>query len=60
MISKEKLIEAINQLPNEFSIDDVLEKVILTMKIEKGIEQSDNDQIISDENLEKELPTWLK
>jgi hypothetical protein len=32
MITKEKLIEAIKQLPPEFSVDEVMERILLMEK----------------------------
>lgn len=60
MISKEMLLEAINRLPEKFSIDDFLDELMVIQKIEKGLQQSKNDEVISDDDLEKQLPEWLK
>lgn len=59
MITKEKLISAINRLPEQFSIDDVLDELILIQKIENGLAQSKSNEVISDADLDKELPEWL-
>lgn len=59
MITKEKLIDAIQNLPDEFSMDDVLDELMLLQKIDAGLTQSANGTVISDENLDKELPEWL-
>ena len=40
MIVKEPLIETIKQLPLEFSLDEVIDKIVLLEKIEKGLQQS--------------------
>ena len=55
MITKEKLIHAINRLPENFSIDDVLDEILLIQKIDKGLEQSKNNEVISDSDLDKEF-----
>jgi len=55
MISKQKLKEQIDTFPEEFSIDDLVERLILIQKIENGMKQSDNDQIISEEELDKRV-----
>ena len=52
MTTKEKIISGINNLPDPVTIDDILDQAILIEKIERGIEQSDNDQIVSDEELD--------
>ena len=55
MLTKEDVVSAINELPESFNIDDVLEKIILLDKIQKGIEQSEQGQVIPDEELDKRL-----
>ena len=59
MITKEKLIETINQLPAKFSVDEVIDKIFLLDKIETGLQQSRKGQVTSDENLDRKLPKWL-
>jgi len=36
------------------------ERIILLKKIEIGIKQSDNDEIISETELEAEIKTWFQ
>ena len=59
MITKDKLINAIQKLPDEFSMDDVLEELMLLQKIETGLVESDKGETISDADLDNELPEWL-
>ncbi|WP_158837693.1 hypothetical protein [Polaribacter sp. L3A8] len=60
MITKAKLIEHIEQFPEEFSIDDLVAKLILIEKLGKGNEQSLKGEVISEQELEKEIDTWFK
>ena len=59
MITKEKLLESIKQLPDTFSVDEIIDRVLLLDKIEIGLEQSDIGQITPDEELDQKLPKWL-
>lgn len=59
MLTKEKIISAINNLKEPITFDDVLDRVLLLEKIEKGLEQSDNGQTISDEELDRKIQLWL-
>ncbi len=59
MTTKDKIINGIKNLPDTVSIDDILDQIILVEKIEKGIYQSDNNQVVPDEELEKRLGKWL-
>lgn len=60
MLTKEKIIAAINKLPQDFSMDDVLDELMLIQKIEVGLQQSDKREVITDDDLDKQLPEWLK
>jgi len=59
MVTKEKLLESIKQLPDTFTVDEIIDRVLLLDKIEIGLEQSDNGQITPDEELDQKLPKWL-
>lgn len=60
MLSKSNVIKTITKFPDHFSVDDLVDKMILLDKIEKGLQQADNKQIISDEELDKKIEEWLK
>lgn len=60
MITKSKLKEHIKNLPEEFSINDLIERLILVEKIEKGNEQSLNGEVVSENDLDKEVEKWFK
>ena len=60
MITKEKLKKSISDFPEEFSIDDVIERLILIEKIELGNEQSLTGEVISDDKLEEEMTKWFE
>ncbi len=47
-------------LPNQFSIDDLLEKLIVVQKIEEGLKQSTNNQTYSTQETKKKMKKWLK
>ena len=49
MATKEKIISGIQNLPDPVAIDDILDQVILIEKIERGIEQSDNNLVVPDD-----------
>lgn len=59
MLTKEKVISAINNLPDEFSVDQAIDELILLEKIENGLSQSAKRNVIPDEDLDKALPKWL-
>ncbi|MFC2188761.1 hypothetical protein ACFCT7_15705 [Fulvivirgaceae bacterium LMO-SS25] len=60
MITKAKLKEQLESLPEQFSIDELVERMILIEKIENGKTQSENDEIVSETDLDKEINGWFK
>ena len=59
MLTKEKVLQTVKQLPDKFSLDELLDEMVLLQKIERGLAQSDNDEVISDDELDKQLSEWL-
>ncbi|MEI6142107.1 MAG: hypothetical protein WCP85_22730 [Mariniphaga sp.] len=60
MITKEKLIQAINKMPDEFSIDDIIEEFVLLRKIELGLADVESGRVYSKMEVEEKMAKWLK
>lgn len=59
MLTKEKVIETIGSFPDEFSIEELIEKLIFLDKVERGNKQSENGDSISEEQLDQEMKKWF-
>ncbi len=59
MLTKTSLKKQIEKLPEEFTIDELIETLILIEKIQRGNKQSENGEIISDTELDKEIEKWF-
>ncbi len=59
-MTKKKLLETIKDLPEKFSIDELLDRVILIQKIETGLAQSISGQSKPTEQAKLKLKKWLK
>jgi len=60
MLDRQQVLESIKQLPEQFSIDELIERVIVLQKIERGLEQSAARNVVADKDLEKtKLGKWL-
>lgn len=59
MLTKTKLKEQLESFPEHFSIDDLVERLILVEKIEKGNLQSEKGEVISEKELETEIEKWF-
>ncbi len=60
MLKKKHVKETLDQLPDEFQLENIIDELILLDKIEKGEKQSSNGEVISEEELEKEMEKWFK
>jgi hypothetical protein len=60
MITKTKLKEQIDSFPEQFSIDDLIERLILVEKIEKGKIQSEDGEVLSESDFDKEIDKWFE
>jgi predicted transcriptional regulator len=60
MLTKNEVIKTITKLPDKFTIDELVDKMILLDKIEKGIQDADNGNVISEEELDEKIEKWLK
>jgi hypothetical protein len=59
MTIKEKVINGIKNLPDTVDIDDILDQIMLVEKIENGVDQSNKNQVVLDDELENRLGKWL-
>ena len=45
--AREKIIEAVQALPDDATFDDAIERIVFLAKVEKGIEQANAGQLVS-------------
>ncbi len=60
MLSKSNVLKTITSFPEHFSIDELIDKMILLDKVEKGIQDAEKGDVISDEEMQNEIKKWLK
>jgi hypothetical protein len=60
MITKKQVNITLENLPEEFSIEDLIDKLILLEKIERAEKESEKGETISDTELEIEIKKWFK
>ena len=56
---KERMLHAIQELPEDSKVIDGMEKLYVLYKIEKGIRQADSGQKVSHEEAKKRMEKWL-
>jgi hypothetical protein len=55
MLTKKKFLKSIKDLPETFSADEIIDRIILLNKIEVGLEQSAANKIHSTKEAKKKL-----
>ena len=60
MLVKEQLHSIADELPQNASVEDAIEKLILLHKIEIGLKQADEGNVIPHEEVEKRVRQWSK
>lgn len=56
-MKKYKVIETLNHLPDEFNVEELVEKLLFIEKIEKGIEDSEGDRTMSLQEAKEKMET---
>ncbi|RDW21506.1 hypothetical protein CWR48_03510 [Oceanobacillus arenosus] len=59
MMLKDEIKKLIDHLPNDCSIEDIQYTLYVRSKIEKGIEDLENGNIVSQEEMKKRFDKWL-
>jgi hypothetical protein len=56
---KSAVLDSISKLPDEFSIDEVIERLIIIEKIEKGRQEVQDGKTNTEEQAKEKLSKWL-
>lgn len=59
MSQKELVLEAIQELPDDATIDQIADRVEFMAAIQKGIDDIDRGDTVPHEEIKKQLATWL-
>jgi len=60
MLTKDSVIKTISKFPEHFTLDELVDKLIFMDKVEKGLEQSLSNKVLSEEEVSNRLTKWLK
>ena len=55
MITKEKVVKAVQNLPNDASIEDAMAPLLFLPNIEKGLEQADTGETIFHDQVREKM-----
>ena len=57
---KDNIIEMIKALPNDVSMEDIIEAIYVRQKIQKGLKDSDEGKLFTHEEAKERLTKWLE
>ncbi len=57
--NKEIILNAINELPDDISLEEIIERVNFISGVHQGLEQLDSGQGVSHERIKEEFSQWL-
>lgn len=57
---KDQILKAVQDLPDDATVESAMERLYLIYKIDQGIEQADRGQVVSQEEVKRRMEQWLK
>ena len=60
MLTKEKVLLSLQNMPEQFSLDELMEKLLLIEKVERGLDQVRRGEVYSTEQARQLLKQWPK
>ena len=56
---KDQILKAMQDLPDDATVESAMERLYLLYKIEQGLEQADRGQVVSQEEVKRRMEQWL-
>ena len=60
MLTKDQIRKSLEQLPNSFTIDELIERLMFIEKVEAGLDQAKNGKTISQNKVKELIEKWSK
>ena len=57
---KENILQMLKDLPDDVSMDDIIEAIYVRQKIQKGLKDSEDGRVYSHEEAKTILKKWLE
>jgi predicted transcriptional regulator len=58
--TKQQILRAIQELPEDANVEDALDRLYLLYKVERGLRQADRGELISPEEVRERMAKWLR
>jgi hypothetical protein len=56
---KDEVIKMISRMPDDVSIDDIMEELYFKLQVNRGLQELDDGKGIPHEDVEKKVQKWL-
>ena len=60
MLTKDKVLLSLQNMPEQFSLDELMERLLLIEKVERGLDQVRLGEVYSTEQARQLLKQWPK
>jgi len=60
MLTKDKIIKSIDSLPDNLTVDQMIDRIIMLDKIEQGLKDVETGNVYTTEEVKAKLNKWLK
>ena len=57
---KQRILKAVEDLPDDAQVEDALDRLYLLYKVERGLRQADRGELISQDQVRERMAQWLK
>ena len=57
-MERDKVLDTIKELPEQFELEDLIEKLIFIEKVEQGLKQLDEGKTVSHEKVKEITSKW--
>jgi hypothetical protein len=58
--TKQQILKAIDDLPDDAGVEDALDRLYLLYKVERGLQQADRGELMSQDEVRQRMAEWLK
>ncbi len=58
--AKDEIAKVVSDQPADSTFDDIMRELVFTQMIDRGLEDSENGNTISNEEMQKEILSWSK
>lgn len=60
MLTKEQVSKGISNLPDSFTIDELIDELLFIEKVEEGFQQSESGKVVTNTDVKLMIEKWSK